>query len=143
MSDTKVIINSKLDTPNGLGIDWIANNIYWTDNEYKVKKIQVKGDFLNIMKVCELTLPCFVYSLQVVEVARLDGTCRKTLVTGLTEPRALALFPAKGYVLITLDLISITSLAKPIYFTDSSIGAIGAKILTLNGLTLMAAKGKL
>lgn len=38
MSDTKVIVNSKLDTPNGLGVDWIANNIYWTDNEYKVKR---------------------------------------------------------------------------------------------------------
>lgn len=32
------------------------------------------------------------------EVAKLDGSCRKTLISGLTEPRALALFPAKGYV---------------------------------------------
>ncbi|CAH0397300.1 unnamed protein product [Chilo suppressalis] len=69
MSESKVLIKGKLDTPNGLGVDWIANNIYWTDNEYKV-----------------------------VEVARLDGTSRKTIVTGLNEPRALALFPAKGYL---------------------------------------------
>ncbi|XP_048480934.1 low-density lipoprotein receptor-related protein 4 [Plutella xylostella] len=69
MTETKIIIKDRLDTPNGLGVDWIANNIYWTDNEYKV-----------------------------VEVARLDGSCRKTLVTGLAEPRALTLFPAKGYL---------------------------------------------
>lgn len=32
-------------------------------------------------------------------MARLDGSCRKKLISGLTEPRALALFPAKGQVL--------------------------------------------
>lgn len=36
MSESKVIVKNRLDTPNGLGVDWIANNIYWTDNEYKV-----------------------------------------------------------------------------------------------------------
>ncbi|XP_028028555.1 low-density lipoprotein receptor-related protein 4-like [Bombyx mandarina] len=69
MSESKTIISQKLETPNGLGVDWIANNIYWTDNEHKV-----------------------------IEVARLDGSSRKVLITGLTEPRALALFPAKGYL---------------------------------------------
>ncbi|XP_052737933.1 low-density lipoprotein receptor-related protein 4 isoform X1 [Bicyclus anynana] len=69
MSETKMIVNTGLDTPNGLGVDWIANNIYWTDNDFKV-----------------------------VEVARIDGSSRKTLITNLTEPRALALFPAKGYL---------------------------------------------
>ncbi|XP_063374859.1 low-density lipoprotein receptor-related protein 4 [Cydia amplana] len=69
MSDTKVVVKNRLDAPNGLGVDWIADNIYWTDNEYKV-----------------------------IEVARLDGSCRKVLINGLTEPRAIALFPAKGYL---------------------------------------------
>lgn len=36
MSESKTIISQKLETPNGLGVDWIANNIYWTDNEHKV-----------------------------------------------------------------------------------------------------------
>lgn len=36
MTESKVLIKGRLDTPNGLGVDWIANNIYWTDNEYKV-----------------------------------------------------------------------------------------------------------
>ncbi|KAM3968213.1 low-density lipoprotein receptor-related protein 4 [Aphomia sociella] len=69
MSETKVVAKGRLDTPNGVGVDWIANNIYWTDNEFKV-----------------------------VEVARLDGSSRKTLISDLTEPRALALFPAKGFL---------------------------------------------
>ncbi|XP_072942146.1 low-density lipoprotein receptor-related protein 4 [Epargyreus clarus] len=63
------VITKRLDTPNGLGVDWIANNLYWTDNEYKV-----------------------------LEVSRLDGSSRKILLSGLTEPRSLALFPAKGFL---------------------------------------------
>lgn len=35
-SETDVVVKGKLDTPNGLGVDWIANNLYWTDNDYKV-----------------------------------------------------------------------------------------------------------
>lgn len=37
MSDTKVVVQGKLDTTNGLAVDWVANNIYWTDNEFKVR----------------------------------------------------------------------------------------------------------
>ncbi|KAJ2950742.1 hypothetical protein O0L34_g9004 [Tuta absoluta] len=69
MSETKVVVQGKLTTPNGLAVDWIANNIYWTDNDFKV-----------------------------LEVARLDGSSRKTLVNDMNEPRALAVFPAKGFM---------------------------------------------
>lgn len=40
MRESKIVVNRGLDTPNGLGVDWIANNIYWTDNEYKVKLLK-------------------------------------------------------------------------------------------------------
>lgn len=58
MSETKVIVNNKLDTPNGLGVDWIANNIYWTDNEYKVSDILFV--FYDVLKTIFLT--CYTRS---------------------------------------------------------------------------------
>lgn len=69
-SNSKTIVSSGLSTPNGLAVDWIANNIYWSDSE--AKKI---------------------------EVARLDGSCRKLLLhEGLDDPRALILYPKKGFM---------------------------------------------
>ncbi|GLH14008.1 Putative vitellogenin receptor [Gryllus bimaculatus] len=70
LSHTEVIVSSNLTTPDGLAVDWIADNIYWTDAGRKV-----------------------------LEVARLDGTSRKTVIwEGLDEPRALAIFPRKGFL---------------------------------------------
>ncbi|KDR24262.1 Low-density lipoprotein receptor-related protein 4, partial [Zootermopsis nevadensis] len=70
LTSTKTIISTNLTTPDGLAVDWIANNIYWTDAGSKV-----------------------------LEVARLDGSSRKIIIQdGLDEPRALAIFPRKGYL---------------------------------------------
>lgn len=67
-SNTQVILSKNLSTPDGLVVDWISDNIYWTDTGRKV-----------------------------VEVARLDGSCRKVIVyTDLDEPRAIAVYPRKG-----------------------------------------------
>lgn len=95
MSDTKVVVQGQLDTPNGLAVDWIANNLYWSDNEFKVMKciLTVMND-VNFGALCFMSN--FIIILQVIEVARLDGSSRKTLLTKLTEPRAIAVFPAKG-----------------------------------------------
>ncbi|XP_071452392.1 low-density lipoprotein receptor-related protein 4 isoform X2 [Hetaerina americana] len=70
MSQTSVLVSTNLTTPDGLAVDWIADNIYWTDTGRKV-----------------------------LEVARLDGTCRKVVVEqGLDEPRSIALYPKRGYL---------------------------------------------
>lgn len=70
MSDVRNVVDGNLSTPNGLAVDWLADNIYWTDTTRKV-----------------------------LEVARLDGSSRKVIVfAGLDEPRAVALFPSKGLV---------------------------------------------
>lgn len=37
MKESTILIQGKMDTPNGLAVDWIANNIYWSDNDYKVR----------------------------------------------------------------------------------------------------------
>lgn len=39
MTENKMIVNTSLETPNGLAVDWIADNLYWTDNEYKVRRL--------------------------------------------------------------------------------------------------------
>ncbi|KAG8234142.1 hypothetical protein J437_LFUL007508, partial [Ladona fulva] len=69
MSQTHVLVSANLTTPDGLAVDWIANNIYWTDTGRKV-----------------------------LEVARLDGSSRKIVIgQDLDEPRSIALYPKKGF----------------------------------------------
>lgn len=69
-SDHSVVLSKNLTTPNGLAIDWIANNIYWAHLGKKV-----------------------------IEVARLNGQSRKVLLSeNLDEPRSIAVFPKKGYL---------------------------------------------
>jgi hypothetical protein len=68
LTSTEAVISVNLTTPDGLAVDWIADNIYWTDA-----------------------------GRQVLEVAHLDGSSRKIIIwDGLVEPRAVALFPRKG-----------------------------------------------
>lgn len=56
--------------PDGLAVDWIAKNLYWTDTDTKHQRI---------------------------EVARLDGQHRKRLIwKDLWEPRELTLDPVSG-----------------------------------------------
>lgn len=63
-----VVIQHGLATPEGLAVDWIAGNIYWVES-----------------------------NLDQIEVAKLDGTMRTTLLAGEVEhPRAIALDPRDG-----------------------------------------------
>lgn len=36
MSDVRTIVDTGLSTPNGLAVDWVANNLYWSDTVAKV-----------------------------------------------------------------------------------------------------------
>lgn len=64
------IVQYGLDFPEGMAVDWVANNIYWVDTGTKR-----------------------------IEVARTDGSSRKVLVwKDLRHPRALAVDPPNGYV---------------------------------------------
>ncbi|XP_017271351.1 low-density lipoprotein receptor-related protein 1 isoform X3 [Kryptolebias marmoratus] len=68
-----VVIQYGLATPEGLAVDWIAGNIYWVES-----------------------------NLDQIEVAKLDGTMRTTLLAGDVEhPRAIALDPRDGILFWT------------------------------------------
>lgn len=64
-----MVIQYGLATPEGLAVDWIAGNIYWVES-----------------------------NLDQIEVAKLDGTMRTTLLAGdIEHPRAIALDPRYGW----------------------------------------------
>lgn len=63
-NDAKTIVSSGLNTPNGIAVDWMANNLYWSDS-----------------------------ALKIIEVSRLDGSYRKTLLrSDLDDVRSMILF---------------------------------------------------
>ncbi|CAL4228679.1 unnamed protein product, partial [Meganyctiphanes norvegica] len=67
------VISGGFNTPDGLAVDWVANNLYWTDAGRKV-----------------------------IEVAMVNGTNRMILISErLVEPRAIAVFPEKGMLFWT------------------------------------------
>ena len=69
--DRKYIIETDLQNPDGIAVDWIGRNLYWTD-----AKVQGKPE---------------------IGVAKLDGRFRRPLITeGLGKPRAIVLHPEKG-----------------------------------------------
>ncbi|KAH9629928.1 hypothetical protein HF086_017443 [Spodoptera exigua] len=66
----QLLHGATLQNPDGLAVDWVAGNLYWCD----------KGT-------------------DTIEVSRVDGRHRRVLLRGqLSEPRALALLPARGWL---------------------------------------------
>ena len=64
------VITSEIDHPDGLAVDWIGRNLYWTDT-----------------------------GTDRIEVAKLDGTSRKVLISrDLDEPRDITLDPLHGWM---------------------------------------------
>ncbi|XP_039590723.1 low-density lipoprotein receptor-related protein 8 [Polypterus senegalus] len=64
------LIDSHLHSPEGLAMDWVHKNLYWTDSGNKS-----------------------------ISVATTDGTKRKTLIDSeLSEPRGIALDPREGFM---------------------------------------------
>ncbi|KAH0618602.1 hypothetical protein JD844_017969 [Phrynosoma platyrhinos] len=67
-AEQMVLVDSQLNSPEGLAMDWVHKNIYWTDSGNKT-----------------------------ISVATADGSKRRTLFsTNLSEPRAIAVDPTRG-----------------------------------------------
>jgi sugar lactone lactonase YvrE len=67
------VVKEEIVHPDGLAVDWVANNLYWTDA-----------------------------GTDRIEVSRLDGANRKILISrGLQEPRAIAVDPGRGLLFWT------------------------------------------
>uniref|UniRef100_A0A803TQP0 LDL receptor related protein 1B n=1 Tax=Anolis carolinensis TaxID=28377 RepID=A0A803TQP0_ANOCA len=103
VSSIEVVVQHGLATPEGLTVDWIAGNIYWIDS-----------------------------NLDQIEVAKLDGTLRTTLIAGAMEhPRAIALDPRYGILFWTdwdasfprIESASMSGARRKIIYKDMDSGA--------------------
>lgn len=65
----QVVDGNSLDWLGGIAVDWVANNIYWTDQKRNL-----------------------------IEVARLDGFMRYVVASNLESPQLIAVDPVNGYI---------------------------------------------
>ena len=74
-TNIETVVDRDLKTTDGLAVDWVAKNLYWTDT-----------------------------GADVIEVSWLNGKNRLTLIKdNLDQPRAIAVHPVKGYEIFHLD----------------------------------------
>uniref|UniRef100_A0AAR2M5Q5 EGF-like domain-containing protein n=1 Tax=Pygocentrus nattereri TaxID=42514 RepID=A0AAR2M5Q5_PYGNA len=103
VSGIEVVVQHGLATPEGLAVDWIAGNLYWIDS-----------------------------NLDQIEVAKLNGDLRTTLIAGgMEHPRAIAVDPGQGSLFWTdwdamfprIEGASMSGAGRHVVYRDMEVGA--------------------
>lgn len=102
-----VVIGSETEAPEGIAVDWIHANIYWTDSV-----------------------------LQTISVATTDGSKRKTLISeGLGKPRAITIDPVNNFMYWT-DWGEEPKIEKSGLNGADRVSLVTDRIVWPNGITL-------
>ncbi|XP_026101134.1 low-density lipoprotein receptor [Carassius auratus] len=108
------VIDSRLSRPEGLAVDWIHGNIYWTDSD-----------------------------LRTISVATADGSKRKTLVSeGLQNPHAIVVDPQSNFMFWT-DCGEPARIEKSGLNGVDRTALVTEGIVWPNGITLDVLSGRL
>ena len=105
----KDVITSGLRRPRGLAVDWVAGNLFWTDSLNDVIEVLVISVLCAVVSFVALIVsiasirshqhPFFTtFPSLSSQVSRLDGSYRTVVITDLSSPRSIAVYPAKGLV---------------------------------------------